>query len=142
MSRSFTLVEIMVVVGIIALLAAISIPNLLRARVNANEASAIASVKTVVTAQTMYRTSNIGFAGNLSTLSSAIPQYIDSALGSGNKQGYTFNTSGNTVGFLVWANPVSSSTGVRSFCSSEAGVINFSNSTYNGSSCTGTIIGQ
>ena len=53
--KGFTLVEIMIVVAIIVLLAAIAIPNLLRARLSANEATAIAAMRTLSTAYESYR---------------------------------------------------------------------------------------
>ncbi len=91
----FTLVEIMIVVAIIVLLAAVSIPGLLRARLNANEAAAIASLKTISWAAKTYRTSNTGYPENLSELSTSAPQYVDAVLGSGIKQGYNFTLIGS-----------------------------------------------
>jgi len=145
--RGFTLVEVMIVVAIIALLAAISIPNLLRARLNANEAAAVGGIKTLVTAQTSYRASNTNFAWNLYTLSNASPPYIDSVLGGGTKQGYTFTVaSSNNTAFAVVANPVTRArTGVRSFCAADDGVIYY-NATNdyltNVTSCTGSTLGD
>ena len=88
--KGFTLVEIMIVVAIIALLSAIAIPNLLRARLSANEAAAAAALKTVASAQIQWRASNTTYAAGLAALSGAVPPYIDSTLGLGAKQGYTF----------------------------------------------------
>jgi len=56
--RGFTLVEIMIVVAIIALLAAIAIPNILRGRTSANEAAAIGNIRALVTSMEMYRSVN------------------------------------------------------------------------------------
>ncbi len=99
----FTLVEIMIVVAIIALIAAIAIPNLLRARHNANETAAIGNMKTVVNAMEEFR-SNLSpttypgagvksgglNATNLADLAVLNPAYIDPVLAGGLRQGYSF----------------------------------------------------
>jgi len=143
--KGFTLVEVMIVVAIIALLAAISIPNLLRARLNANETAAIAGLRTIVTGQHGYRTGNSNYAAALTDLSGATPPYIDSALGSGNKQGYTFTLGvGNSTMFAVVANPqIRNKTGSRSFCVTDEGIIYYqANTDYatNATTCAGTQI--
>lgn len=123
-NKGFTLVEIMIVVAIIILLAAIAIPNLLRARLNANESAAVGATKTVVSAAISYRSVNNAYPGNLSVLSSATPEYIDDVLGGGSKQGYDFNLAGSTNTFTVTAWPQTyQTTGVRSFFADESGVI-------------------
>lgn len=122
----FTLVEIMIVVAIIALLAAIAIPNLLRSRIQANESAAIAACKTVATAEISYNSANATY-GTLPTLAGTTPPYIDSILGSatGQKAGYTFATTdiaANT--FHCSAVPITANvTGSRSFCVTEDGVV-------------------
>ena len=122
--KGFTLVEIMIVVAIIILLAAIAIPNLLRARLNANESAAVGAVKTVVSAAISYRSVNTAYPANLSELSNADPEYIDDVLGSGDKQGYSFDLDGDTNTFEVVAYPQTyQTTGVRSFFADESGVI-------------------
>jgi type IV pilus assembly protein PilA len=133
--KGFTLVEIMIVVAIIALLAAIAIPNLLRAKLAANESAAIAALKTVATAAHTFRASNTQYPANLTVLSTATPPYIDSVLGGGSKQGYNFTLSGDSAGFTATADPQSVGTsGNRYFFVDTSGVIRFSNATANANS--------
>ena len=124
--KGFTLVEIMVVVSIIVLLAAIAIPNLLRSRVSANEAAAIAALKTLSAAAETYFMAQapMAYPASLAALSSPTPPYIDSNLGSGNKSGYSFNWSGGGNTYSVVASPQSPNvTGVRSFFIDASGVV-------------------
>jgi type IV pilus assembly protein PilA len=143
--RGFTLVEIMIVVAIIALLAAIAIPNLLRARHNANEAAAIASLRTISTAMESYRAAQTPSAytgATLAGLSTATPPYIDTSLGSGSKQGYNFRIIGVSAHvYTAQASPVTyQTTGSRSFNVDETGVIRAANQAGWLARGTGTVI--
>ncbi|MFH0876870.1 MAG: prepilin-type N-terminal cleavage/methylation domain-containing protein [Candidatus Omnitrophota bacterium] len=123
-SQGFTLVEIMIVVAIIIVLAAIAIPNLVRSRLTANEAAAIASLKTITWAAITYRTSNSGYPADIAQLGAGVPSYIDSVLSTGTKQGYIFNVTGGSGNFNVTAQPVAENiTGTRSFYSDASAVI-------------------
>ena len=151
--KGFSLIELLIVVAIILIIAAIAIPNLLRSRIAANEASAVGSLRTLNTAEITYNTTypSTGFActlgamappsGSASATSSAAG-LIDSTLGGGTKSGYTF-TIGNCSGtpafnYNTTAAPVSpGTTGQRYFCSDSSGVIKYdpgstSNCTSNG----------
>ena len=120
----FTLVEIMIVVAIIVVLLAISVPGILRQRMTANEAAAVTSLKTISWAAITYRTSHSSFPVVLADLNSSEPVYIDSVLASGTKQGYLFNLTGSTNSFNVTAIPsIQNITGVRNFYVDVSGVI-------------------
>ena len=126
--KSFTLVEIMIVVGIILLLAGIAIPNLARARAQAQENLATGALRTIVSVETAYRATSSRYA-NLAELYAAYPPYIDSALGSGNKQGYTFVVDGiSSSQFYATAAPHSLTQG-HTFYIDEDGVLCRSNTT-------------
>jgi type IV pilus assembly protein PilA len=93
--KGFSLIELLIVVAIIGIIAAIAIPNLLKSRQAANEAAAISAVRTVGTAQATYQsTKGLGkdFAPDLATLNTE--GSVDSVLGSGAKSGYTFRSTG------------------------------------------------
>jgi prepilin-type N-terminal cleavage/methylation domain-containing protein len=101
--KGFSLIELLIVVAIILIIAAIAIPNLLRSRIAANESSAVGSLRTLVTAQVTYATTypTVGFAGTLANLappgagvspSSTAADLIDTNLASGVKSGYTYGS--------------------------------------------------
>lgn len=119
-------------IPLILIIAAIAIPNLLHARIAANEASAVASVRTLVTVETSYsgNHANTGFTCSLSDL--AQDQLISPPLAGGTSRGYAFELSnctpatdgGANIKFQVVAYPQTpNTTGKRAFCSDESGVI-------------------
>jgi prepilin-type N-terminal cleavage/methylation domain-containing protein len=150
--RGFSLIELLIVVAIILIIASIAIPNLLRARMSANEAAAVQAVKTVNTAQISYNSAypTVGFAATLSALGGTncnppTPTgacLIDSQLASGTKSGYTFSLQGvqgtPAATYAVIAAPVTpNQTGTRYFCSFADGVVRSSNSAI--ASCDGGV---
>lgn len=130
--KGFTLIELTIVMAIIALLAAISIPNLLRARLTANETAAIAALHTIGIACESYRVDQASpnYPTTLNALSSATPPYIDPTLGGSTKQGYTFAyTKVSTSQYTCTAGPQTPNvTGKRVFFVNETGVIRLNNS--------------
>jgi len=138
--KGFSLIELLIVVAIILIIAAIAIPNLLRARMAANEASAVGTVRTLVTSEVTYSSTwNTGFAATLAALGGATPCtasaaqacLVDNLIATGGpKSGYLVAALGgapangiiNTFG--VSAYPVGiGTTGTRTFCSDESGVV-------------------
>jgi type IV pilus assembly protein PilA len=136
--KGFSLIELLIVVAIILIIAAIAIPNLLRARIAANESSAVSSVRTVNTAQITYNStySTVGFAGTMGALggtSCAPPNstsacLIDTMLANGSKSGYSFGIAGATgtpvSTYQVLAAPLQpNQSGVKYFCSFADAVV-------------------
>ncbi len=144
--KGFSLIELLIVVAIILIIAAIAIPNLLRARIAANESSAAASVRTIVTANIEYSTSYpaAGYAANLAALGPSSPTcttpsstnacIVDYVLAQGTKSGYLLTSAGgNPIGtanttFDAAAMPqTANTTGVKGFCAQEDGVVRYEN---------------
>ncbi len=145
--KGFSLIELLIVVAIILIIAAIAIPNLMRAKMAANDSSAAASVRSIVTGEIGYFAAypTIGFT-NLVALGGAVNAacvpstttacLIDNNLsnngtpaGSG-KSGYKFVSTPSTGGaspvpnqFLATATPITNTTGTKAYCAVDDGVV-------------------
>ncbi len=145
-TKGFSLIELLIVVAIILIIAAIAVPSFLHSRIAANESAAVGALRTLNTAQVSYNTTyaTVGFAANLTALAgtctgSTVPSssnacLIDSDLQTGIKSGYSFTLQGlngpPASSYQFIASPVSANvTGVRSFCSFEDAVVRYSMTT-------------
>ena len=133
--QGFSLIELLIVVTIIGVISAISIPNLLASRRAANESSAISSLRTIATAQATYLQTignNVNYAPDLVALGPTGANLIDerlSASATSTKSGYDFTMTGAANNFSAYGDPVSAATGKRHFFTNEPGVIRFDSST-------------
>ncbi|PYV11084.1 MAG: pili assembly chaperone [Acidobacteria bacterium] len=156
-SKGFSLIELLIVVAIILIIAAIAIPNLLRSRIAANQASAVGSLRTLNTANITYAsTYNTGYAAALSylgpTVGAALPTVlgaglVDSILGGTGSQvsaksGYNFtyspgatDNSGRINTYSFTANPITAgTTGTNYYFTDQSGVIRQNSTAIAGSS--------
>ena len=150
----FSLIELLIVVAIILVIAALAVPNLIRSKMAANEASAVSALRTINTAQTTYLIAypDLGYSDTLTKLampptgnpvSSDAAGLLDWVLGCATqpcpKAGYNFSIT-NTVGTPINAYTITAvptlpgQTGVRGFCSNQVPVLTYDQN--GGTSCT------
>lgn len=133
--HGFSLIELMIVVAIILVIAAIAIPNLMKSRIAANEASAVGSLRAINNAEVTYSSSFSTYTCSLAALgpasggaspSSGAAAIIDATLASGVKSGYTFTngtctvSGASTTSYQWLADPSApGSSGSRHFCTDD-----------------------
>jgi len=138
-NRGFSLIELLVVVAVILIIAAIAIPNFIQSKMRANESSAAQNLRNIATAEVVYSTTyQIGFSADLVSLggtSVTVDQshagLIDDVLANGTKSGYAYaysvvtsDSAGHATSYSVTADPlVAGTTGARHFYTDQAGVI-------------------
>nr|AUN37005.1 type IV pilin PilA [uncultured bacterium] len=123
--KGFTLIELMIVVAIIAIIAAIAIPNLLRSRMQSNESAAIGNLRTCIGAQVAYNAANSVYATTFAMLTTATPPFLDGDW-SQPKSGYTFAIAGTPQAFTTTGAPQTpGTTGNRFFFTDASGVIRY-----------------
>ena len=138
--KGFSLIELLIVVAIILIIAAIAIPNLLRARIAANESSAASGIRTINTAEVTYWSNyqtyatalvNLGPGGPTTACPGAVAAtacLIDGVLAAGVKSGYNYASAGTATTYNATASAVTlNSTGVKAFCSVQDAVVRFQN---------------
>lgn len=119
----FTLVEIMIVVAIIALLAVFAVPNLLRAKVEANQTYAQASLKSIGTAMENYSNINGQYPTNTSLLMGVTPPYLTTDYFAGTHFGYSFSASVAQFTYSITAVPIISGQGMSSYTISTGAIV-------------------
>jgi prepilin-type N-terminal cleavage/methylation domain-containing protein len=147
--RGFSLIELLIVVAIILIISAIAIPSYLRSRMQANEASAVGSLRMINTATVTYSSTyvNVGFPASLvnmggvnpCTASAAAACLLEDTLAQGSKSGYAFTWTGDgatpSVAYTLTATPLTlGGSGQRQFCTDQAGAIRYDPS---GAGCSG-----
>src|SRR5271170_255311 len=138
--QGFSLIELLIVVAIILIISAIAIPSYLRSRMQANEASAVGSLRMINTSAVTYSSTyqDVGFPTNMVDMGGVTPCtatstsacILENTIAQGTKSGYTFLWTGDgatpSVSYTLTATPLQvGSSGQRQFCTDQTGVIHF-----------------
>jgi prepilin-type N-terminal cleavage/methylation domain-containing protein len=129
-NQGFSLLELLITVGIILIIASMAIPSLVQSHQSAQESSAVAQLRTINTAERTYLTSNQGVYGNIPAL---IAQGLLDARFAGSFSGYSFNLTASGANYTANADPTSANSGRFGYYSSSDGVIHYA--TYHSSNC-------
>jgi prepilin-type N-terminal cleavage/methylation domain-containing protein len=124
--RGFSLLELLIVVAIILIIATIAIPSLLRSRQAANESAAVATTRTITTAEVTYLSSSGGSYGTMAMLIGA--QLLDSGF-TGVKSGYNYAITTDGTDYTITAVPASTNNGRFGYYSTPDGVVRYSTTT-------------
>ncbi len=125
-NKGFTLIELMIVVEIIAILAAIAVPNYIRTRIQANEASAVASLRVILDAQNSYNTQYYVYATDMAALTNEDPPFLTGGTWIEPKNGYVYRVGGDPLNFVAFATPVEyNATGWHGFRIDATGSIRY-----------------
>jgi prepilin-type N-terminal cleavage/methylation domain-containing protein len=154
--KGFSLIELLIVVAIILIIAAIAIPNLLSARKSANESSAVGSLRTLNTSEVSFQGKHNVYTCTLLDMGPAADNYLDAQLSAGTKSGYTFTPGACTaapagqaippvttasVDYQWLADPQSPQTGSNAFCTNTSAAIykNVGNPVGNSAACIAAV---
>lgn len=121
--KGFTLVEILVVVAIIAAIATIMVPNIIRNRVLANDAVTQKTLKTIAIAMETYLGINHAYPTDTDVLMGEAPPYLNKDYFTGTQNGFTYAANLTTATYDITATPVSSNFGTASYTVSTGGVL-------------------
>lgn len=137
MRKGFSVLELLMVVATILIIAAVAVPNLLRLRLVANEASAVASIHAINAAEATYAATypDVGFVplSSLGGVAGSAQDLLDPLLAGGSRSGYSFrvailSSSSPAISYALNSDPLNSQTGQRHFYSDQSGVIRYNTS--------------